>query len=256
MKALTIVSSVVFLHVLAFVVLVNGCSTRVSRARSQQEQYAPASGAPSSGAAVSAPSAGESVAPSSGAVVEEVPAEPIPEQPAPVEETTAPAPVQEEATVYVVKQNDSLWVIAKKHKTTVNAICEANGLKKNAILRVGAKLKIPAGKTESAASSAPAATDGTTYVVKKGDALSIIARRNGVSLKALKQANNLTSDNIRIGQKLVIPAKSAPAKQEEAPKPAPAPKADPVAEVEPVAPVEEPIVPEEPEADTPEEPLE
>lgn len=254
MKALTIVSSVVFLHVLAFVVLVNGCSTRASRARNNQQQYEPVSGAPSSGVYTAEPTVGESGAPTSGAAVEDVPADPIPENPAPVEETK-PAPAEESTTVYVVKQNDSLWVIAKKHNTTVNAICDANNLKKNAVLRIGTKLKIPAAKAESSESSA-ATAEGTTYVVKKGDALSIIARRNGISVKELKKANNLTSDNIRIGQKLVIPTKNAPEKKEEAPKPAePAPKAEPVVEAEPVLP-EEPILPEEPESYIPEEPLE
>lgn len=47
----------------------------------------------------------------------------------------------------------------------------------------------------------------TTYTVKKGDTLGAIARRNGSSVKAIKSANNLKSDLIRINQKLVIPRK-------------------------------------------------
>ncbi|TBR44892.1 AMIN domain-containing protein [Marinomonas agarivorans] len=45
-----------------------------------------------------------------------------------------------------------------------------------------------------------------SYVVSKGDTLSSIARRNSVSLAALRRANSLKNDAIRIGQKLVIPA--------------------------------------------------
>lgn len=245
MKALTIVSSVVFLHVFAFVVLVNGCSTRVTRERNKQEQFAPVSGTSS------VVSSEDNTAPTLGTAVEEVPAEPIePEEPAPVEEEVKPAPAEENTTVYVVKQNDSLWLIAKKHKTTVNAICKENGINKNAILRAGTKLKIPAGAQEPASEKTSAAkTDGTTYVVKKGDALSKIARRNGVSVKALKEANNLTSDNIRIGQKLVIPAKDAPAKKAEA-KPAPEPKTESA-----VVPEPQPVEPEEPEFEVPSEPV-
>ncbi|WP_298442095.1 N-acetylmuramoyl-L-alanine amidase [uncultured Ferrimonas sp.] len=44
-----------------------------------------------------------------------------------------------------------------------------------------------------------------THKVKSGESLSLIARRYGVSLTSLKQANKLSSNNIRIGQKLVIP---------------------------------------------------
>lgn len=43
------------------------------------------------------------------------------------------------------------------------------------------------------------------YKVVSGDTLSLIAQRNGVSLNALRSANNLTSDKIRIGQVLKIP---------------------------------------------------
>jgi N-acetylmuramoyl-L-alanine amidase len=43
------------------------------------------------------------------------------------------------------------------------------------------------------------------YVIGHGDTLSEIASRHRVSLQSLRRANGLSSDNIRIGQKLVIP---------------------------------------------------
>lgn len=43
------------------------------------------------------------------------------------------------------------------------------------------------------------------YRVKAGDTLSLIAVNNGVSLSALRQANDLDSDVVRVGQVLVIP---------------------------------------------------
>ncbi|WP_286237020.1 N-acetylmuramoyl-L-alanine amidase [Neptuniibacter halophilus] len=49
------------------------------------------------------------------------------------------------------------------------------------------------------------AADNRTYKVVKGDTLSVIASRNGVSLAALRKANNLQHDRIRIGQVLRIP---------------------------------------------------
>ncbi|NKB46337.1 MAG: AMIN domain-containing protein [Legionellales bacterium] len=45
----------------------------------------------------------------------------------------------------------------------------------------------------------------TSYKVTRGDSLSHIAQRHGVSVRALKAANQLTSDNIRVGQTLKIP---------------------------------------------------
>ncbi|SBS33128.1 N-acetylmuramoyl-L-alanine amidase AmiC precursor [Marinomonas aquimarina] len=49
-------------------------------------------------------------------------------------------------------------------------------------------------------------TGGYTYTVSKGDTLSEIARRNGVSLDSLRSANTLRNDVIWVGQKLSIPA--------------------------------------------------
>jgi murein DD-endopeptidase MepM/ murein hydrolase activator NlpD len=49
----------------------------------------------------------------------------------------------------------------------------------------------------------------TTYVVKQGDTLSSIARQFNVSVSDLRRANNLTSDALRAGQTLQIPAPSS-----------------------------------------------
>ena len=47
-----------------------------------------------------------------------------------------------------------------------------------------------------------------TYKVKSGDTLSRIARRYGVTIGALREANGLTSDKIKVGQVLTIPPKA------------------------------------------------
>jgi LysM repeat protein len=54
-------------------------------------------------------------------------------------------------------------------------------------------------------STAPA--NGNEYVVQKGDNLTLIAKNNGVTVADLRKANNLTSDSLKVGQKLVIPQK-------------------------------------------------
>lgn len=51
----------------------------------------------------------------------------------------------------------------------------------------------------------PAKKDAQTVIVQNGDALEKIARRHGVSVAALMQANDLSSSSLKIGQKLVIP---------------------------------------------------
>ena len=49
------------------------------------------------------------------------------------------------------------------------------------------------------------------YKVKSGDTLTTIAKHHGVSVRALRSANNLTTDKIKVGDKLKIPAAAAPA---------------------------------------------
>ena len=45
---------------------------------------------------------------------------------------------------------------------------------------------------------------GRTYTVRKGDTLSSIARRHGISVATLKKRNGLKNDKIRVGQKLKV----------------------------------------------------
>ncbi|RFC66364.1 M23 family peptidase [Fulvimarina endophytica] len=56
------------------------------------------------------------------------------------------------------------------------------------------------------ASSSP--SSGSTVTVASGDTLSSIARRSGVSAQAIRDANNMTGDTVRLGQRLVLPTGS------------------------------------------------
>lgn len=66
----------------------------------------------------------------------------------------------------------------------------------------------PSPSASAEASASPSAVVGKIYVVKKGDTLYAIAKRNGITLAALQAANPDVTDptKLRIGQKLVIPA--------------------------------------------------
>jgi hypothetical protein len=56
----------------------------------------------------------------------------------------APTAAGDETTPYRVRRGDSLWTIARRHGTTVEALKEANGLR-SARLLAGQKLQIPTG---------------------------------------------------------------------------------------------------------------
>ena len=47
---------------------------------------------------------------------------------------------------------------------------------------------------------------GNSYTVQSGDTLYAIARRHGVTTNAIKDANGMTSDTVRLGQKLKVPS--------------------------------------------------
>jgi LysM repeat protein len=62
----------------------------------------------------------------------------------------------------------------------------------------------------SALPSAPSATGASVYVIASGDLLSTIAKKNGVSIKALEEANpGIDPKKLQIGHKLQIPASTA-----------------------------------------------
>ena len=54
--------------------------------------------------------------------------------------------------------------------------------------------------------AARVAAGGTRYVIQRGDTLSEIALRYRVSTRALRVANGIKGDRIRVGQVLRIPA--------------------------------------------------
>lgn len=71
----------------------------------------------------------------------------------------------------------------------------------------GAKASAKAGtkKGGKAVASAKAAATTRSHVVRRGDTLTSLARRYGVSVKQLQSANRLADGDIRIGQRLRIP---------------------------------------------------
>lgn len=102
-------------------------------------------------------------------------------------------------TSYTVKSGDTLYLIARRFNTTVDAIRKANNFWAD-VLYVGQRLIIPG----STASTPPS----QTYVVQSGDTLFLIASRFGVSVQALREANNKWDDMLLVGQRLTIPAGS------------------------------------------------
>lgn len=104
-----------------------------------------------------------------------------------------------ECVIYTVKKGDNLYNIAKKYNTTVDEIKRYNNLSSNN-LSIGQTIRIPC-HIENDTSILP---KYTSHTVKRGDSLYSIAREFNTTVDKLKKDNNLTSDNLSIGQKLLI----------------------------------------------------
>ena len=163
-------------------------------------------------------------------------------------------PAEPEYTVYVVQNGDYLAKISKKFNVTIASIKRLNPSIKKDVVRVGQKLKLP-GKIDVGVQTAPVAATASAatatvakksskkayapytgatkeYVVKNGDTLGSIAYGNGITIRQLKELNGLSSDSLKIGQKLKIPAEKV----------VKAEKAKPVETKAAVAPVAAPAV--------------
>jgi LysM repeat protein len=115
--------------------------------------------------------------------------------------TASPTPVPGTGGEYTVQAGDTLYSIARRYGTTVEAIQSANGIVNAAYIRVGQKLIIPGGSVTPAPS-----TGGTTYVVQADDTLYSIAARFGKNVWDIVVANNLADPSlIYVGQTLIIP---------------------------------------------------
>lgn len=103
---------------------------------------------------------------------------------------------------YTVKKGDTLYSIAKKYNTTVNELKQLNNLT-NDTLSIGKSLLVPAGEiTEDII------TTNQTYTVKSGDTLYSIAREYNTTPEELRTLNNLATNLLSVGQKLIIPTTS------------------------------------------------
>src|SRR5204862_6788693 len=124
-------------------------------------------------------------------------------------------------TEYTIARGDNFTTIGKKFGVTAKAIQDANPGVDPLKIRPGQKLHIPApAPTASGGATttltmpemSTGATGETTYKVQSGDTFTILSKKFGVTVNALRAANpQVTSDrSLRVGQVLKIPAKTAP----------------------------------------------
>lgn len=153
------------------------------------------------------------------------PPQPAPEAAPPEAANDAP-PAGE---TYTVRRGDTLFQIARRVGRSVAELAAANAIRNPNLIFPGQVLVIAGEETAVAPPPTPSpqpppAAGDNTYTVRRGDTLYQIARRFGVSLPALIQANQIPNPRlIAVGQVLQIPegvqaaADNAPAPDTPAP---------------------------------------
>ena len=95
---------------------------------------------------------------------------------------------------YRIKDNESIEDVARKFHTNPRYIEDLNNLSINEFLREGMDIIVPKNKEKYF----------DTYTINKGDSLYAIAKKFNTTVDSIKKKNNLVSNNLQIGQKLVI----------------------------------------------------
>jgi LysM repeat protein len=124
--------------------------------------------------------------------------------------------------VVVVRPGDTLTALSRRHNVSIddlvqlNAIADAGRIYAGQTLRIGTAPPAP-----PALIAAPPATDAAVHVVQRGENLTTIARRYGLTVGAIVGANGIANPSrIFGGQQLTIPG-SVPAASPAAAAPAP-----------------------------------
>lgn len=126
-------------------------------------------------------------------------------QPQPVGRASSAKVSVGKTQIHVVKPAETLSGIAESYGTSMATLRELNKLKKEGVW-VGQRLKVPAGnKTAAPAQTKAKSTKATKHKVTRGDTLSSIATRYGVSVSELKRVNKLKSDVAPLDRTLIIP---------------------------------------------------
>jgi LysM repeat protein len=133
-------------------------------------------------------------------------------------------------STYTVKAGDTVSGIASRHGLATASVLALNGLGWKSLIFPGQVLKLTSGSTAPAPSTPPQASSGGRYTIVKGDTISRIAGRFGVSTQSVLSANGLSwSSIIYPGQTIAIPgtvlaAENVSSVTPAPPAPAPAPE--------------------------------
>nr|WP_068512645.1 C40 family peptidase [Caldimicrobium thiodismutans] len=130
------------------------------------------------------------------------------------EKTAIPSepPKEESYITHQIAKGENLYRISKKYAVPLDEILRINQVSPQQ-LKPGMTLKIPKSKPsyevqnlkpEKTKQALPQEPQKIYYIVKKGDTLQKIAKKNGITLEELKRLNHLSAKRVKPGQKLLV----------------------------------------------------
>ena len=129
------------------------------------------------------------------------------------------AAVRDNTLQYTVKRNDSLWLIARNHNTSIAMIQALNNMGSTTRIVPGQNILVPAGSTQSETSTTVAVSTQSkastttqsstiTYIIRKNDTLYDIAQKYGVTHQQIMEWNKIKNHRtIKPGDKIIIQTK-------------------------------------------------
>lgn len=97
--------------------------------------------------------------------------------------------------IHIVEKGQTLYSLSKQYGLTVSQLKQQNGLSSN-LIKIGQKLNV------DNSNSSKELGNLSVWIVSKGDTLYAIAKQNDTTVQNLKDLNGLTSNLIKVGQKL------------------------------------------------------
>jgi LysM repeat protein len=110
-----------------------------------------------------------------------------------------------EYQLYKVAKGDNYYKLSKKFNCSAEDIQKANDNK--TVLKLGETIKIP---VKSIAKKDLYENAYQVHTVSKGETLNKIAIRYGTTIDIVKKINNMSGDQLKIGQKIKVPAQQQP----------------------------------------------